>query len=130
MSTWTQIEAERAFRRAARARRRAALVGRVKRCGRGLCGLAIYDETRRSASGARRGPHEIPLEAIRGTTEPDRAAQFDQEFRPTALTRRRWQGISLAVQRGAMLPPISVIQVGDDYAIRDGHHRVSVRDSR
>jgi hypothetical protein len=125
-STWTQIEAERAFKRAARARRRAALVARVKRRGRRLCGLAVYDETRRSATDARRGLHEIPLDAIRGTTEPNRAAQFDHEFRPAARTRCRWQSIWLAFHRGATLPPISVIQVGDDYAIRDGHHRVSV----
>jgi hypothetical protein len=96
----------------------------VKRRGRGLCGLAVYDETRRSATGARL--LEIPLDAIRGTTEPNRAAQFDHEFRPAALTRCRWQSVWLAFHRGATLPPISVIQVGDDYAIRDGHHRVSV----
>jgi hypothetical protein len=126
MSTWTQIETERAFKRAARARRRAALVSRVKRRGRRPCGLAVYDETRRSATGARRGLLEIPLNAIRGTTEPNRAAQFDHEFRPAALTRCRWQSVWLAFHRGATLPPISVIQVGDDYAIRDGHHRVSV----
>jgi hypothetical protein len=121
MSTWTQIEADRAFKRAARARRRAALIARVKRRG-----LAVYDETRRSATGGRRGLHEIPLDAIRGTTEPNRAAQFDHDFRPAALTRRRWQSVWLAFHRGATLPPISVIRVGDDYAIRDGHHRVSV----
>jgi hypothetical protein len=69
---------------------------------------------------------EIPLDAIRGTTEPNRAAQFDHEFRPATLTRSRWQSVWLAFHRGATLPPISVIQVGDDYAIRDGHHRVSV----
>ena len=126
MSSWTQMEAERAFKRAARARRRAALIGRVKLRGRRLCGLAVYDETRRSASGARRGLHEIPVDAIRGTTEPNRAAEFDDEFRPSALSRGRWQSIWLAFHRGATLPPISVIQVGDDYAIRDGHHRVSV----
>ena len=126
MSSWTQMEAERAFKRAARARRRAALVGRVKRRGRRLCGLAVYDQTHRSATGARRGLQEIPLDAIRGTTEPNRATQFDHEFRPAGLTRCRWQSIWLASHRGATLPPISVIQVGDNYAIRDGHHRVSV----
>jgi ParB-like nuclease family protein len=118
MGPWTQMQAERAFERA---RRRTALIGRLKRGG-----LAVYDETRRSASGARRGVREIPLDAIRGTTEPNRAAQFDHEFRPAALTRRRWQSIWLAFSRGVTLPPITVIQVGDDYAIRDGHHRVSV----
>ena len=126
MSTWTQVEAERAFKRAARARRRAALAGRVKRHGRRHRGLAVYDETLLFATGARRGLHEIPLDAIRGTTEPNRAAQFDHQFRPAALTRSRWQSVWLAFHRGATLPPISVIQVGDDYAIRDGHHRVSV----
>ena len=29
-----------------------------------------------------------------------------------------------------MLPPISVVAVGDSYAIRDGHHRVSVARAR
>ena len=31
-----------------------------------------------------------------------------------------------AHQRGATLPPISVVAVGDEYVLRDGHHRVSV----
>ena len=29
-----------------------------------------------------------------------------------------------------MLPPISVVAVGDSYAVRDGHHRVSVARAR
>ena len=29
-----------------------------------------------------------------------------------------------------MLPPISVATVGDAYAVRDGHHRVSVARAR
>ena len=124
--TWTLMEAERAFKSAARARRRAALADRMKRRSRRLCGLAVYDETRRAASVGGRGVREIPLEAVRGTTEPNRAAQFDREFRPAPVTRSRWQSVWLAFHRGATLPPISVIRVGDDYAIRDGHHRVSV----
>jgi hypothetical protein len=36
----------------------------------------------------------------------------------------------LAEHHGAVLPPISVIQVGDSYAVRDGHHRVSVAKAR
>jgi hypothetical protein len=125
MSTWGQIEAEKAFRRASRARRRAALAGRLRRRAR-WCGLAVFDETPRP--GARSGPgvREIPLDAIRGTTEPNRAAQFDEEFRPAPLTRCRWQRVWLAFHRGTALPPISVVQFGDVYAIRDGHHRVSV----
>jgi hypothetical protein len=124
MNTWTQLAAEQAFRDAARSRRRAAIASRVRR-GRRPCGLAVFDETRRFRTAAR-GVHEIPLDAIKGTTEPNRAAQFDHEFRPTRLTRCRWLSVWLANHRGTTLPPISVVPVGDGYAIRDGHHRVSV----
>jgi len=124
MSTWTQLEAEKAFKAAARARRRATLVCRILNRGGRACGLAIFEERCRTHSA--RGYREIPLDAIKGTTEPNRAAQFDNDFRPTKLTRCRWQSVWMAFNRGASLPPISVIQVGDSYAIRDGHHRVSV----
>jgi hypothetical protein len=125
MSTWSQMEAEKAFLQASRARRRAALVARLRRGAR-LCGLTVFDETRRSGPRSGRGVREIPLDAIKGTTEPNRAAQFDQDLRPSNLTRYRWQRVWLAFHRGATLPPISVVQFGDAYAIRDGHHRVSV----
>jgi hypothetical protein len=121
MSQWTQLEAERAFTAA----RRAALGARVRRLGRAVCGLAVYDEATARGS-AERGVREIPLERIAGTTEPNRAAQFDYEFRPAAQTRCRWQRVWMALQGGITLPPISVVRVGDGYAIRDGHHRVSV----
>jgi hypothetical protein len=117
LSTWSQLEADKAFRRASRT----ALVARLRRCG-----LAVFDETRRSGRRSGPGVREIPLDAIKGTTESNRAAQFDQDFRPAKVTRRRWQSVWLAFHRGATLPPISVVQFGDAYAIRDGHHRVSV----
>ena len=129
MSHWTQLEADRAFTAASRARRRAALLACVRRPGRAICGLPVYNDAVQRRSGPR-GVTEIPLEAIAGTTEPNRAAQFDQQFRPTPLTRSRWQRVWLAVQQGATLPPISVVQIGDGYAIRDGHHRVSVAKAR
>jgi hypothetical protein len=129
MSHWTRLEADRAFTAASRARRRAALLGRVRRLGRAMSGLPVYDEAVQRRSGPR-GVTEIPLEAIAGTTEPNRAAQFDQHFRPKPLTRGRWQRVWLAVQQGVTLPPISVVQIGDAYAIRDGHHRVSVAKAR
>jgi hypothetical protein len=132
MSSWSQIEAEKAFSSAARARRRASVARRLRGC-RASCGrLAVHDETQlrsRSAT-AGLGLREIPLEAISGTVEPNRAAQFDSQFRPAGPTRSRWQSVWLAAQRGALLPPISVVAVGDAYAIRDGHHRVSVARAR
>jgi hypothetical protein len=125
MNTWSQLEAEKAFTRAARSRRRAALAARLRR-GRRLCGLAVFDESRRSGTTSSRGVQDIALEFIKGTTEPNRAEQFDQQFRPAGLTRCRWLSVWLANHRGTTLPPISVVPVSDGYAIRDGHHRVSV----
>ena len=125
LNDWSRLEADRAFTSAYRARRRAAFAGRLRRLGRSVCGLPVYDEF----ADRRRGPRgvvELPLEAIAGTTEPNRAAQFDQHFRPTAHTRCRWQRVFMAFHSGASLPPITVVQVGERYAIRDGHHRVSV----
>jgi hypothetical protein len=123
------IDAERAFTRAARGRRRAAIARRLRgepaECGR----LAIYDE-RRSGGRVARGIREIPIEQIDGTLEPSRAAQFDGGFRPAAPARMRWQRVWLAEERGELLPPISVVRIGDRYAVRDGHHRVSVAKAR
>ena len=73
---------------------------------------------------------EIPLEAITGSVEPNRATLFDREFRPSPPARCRWLRVWHAEQRGAGLPPISVVAVDDGYAVRDGHHRVSVARSR
>jgi hypothetical protein len=36
----------------------------------------------------------------------------------------------LAESHGSVLPPISVVQVGGAYVLRDGHHRVSVATAR
>ena len=122
---WTRLEADRAFTSASRARRWFALAGRLRRLGRTVRGLAVYEDAVQRRSGPPRVT-EIALETIAGTTEPNRAAQFDEQLRPKPITRGRWQRVWLAVQQGAALPPISVVRVGNAYAIRDGHHRVSV----
>jgi hypothetical protein len=123
VSTWIEFESEKAFRRATRGRRRAELMRRLRRacaeCGR----LAVACSTTPSAE---RGVREIPLDAITATIEPNRAHQFDRDFRPAPVTRTRWQRVWMAMNAGAALPPISVVRDGDRYAVRDGHHRVSV----
>ena len=126
MSTWLRTEAERAFARANRARRRAQLVCKLRTPRCDCCkGLAVADHPAPARRGAR-GVREIPLERITGTLEPHRAAHFDPGFRPAAAVRERWQRLWVAESRGAVLPPISVVPAGDGYAVRDGHHRVSV----
>ena len=126
------IDAERAFTRISRARRRAAVLRVLRRqpseCGR----LPVFDELCSALERAARrgGRREIPVGAIRGTLEPSRSAQFDPDFRPAPIARSRWERVWLAEERGTTLPPISVVAVGDAYVLRDGHHRVSVARAR
>ena len=121
------IDAQRAFSRLARQRRRASIVKWLRRCA-ACTGLRVYES--RGAAGAGSGIREIPLDAISGTLEPSRAAQFDCEFRPAPLARARWERVWLAEHRGAVLPPIVVTPVEGGFAVRDGHHRVSVARAR
>lgn len=125
-----QIDAESAFERASRKRLRARLVAWLRRR---IGGRRLRVFQVRSASGehAREaGVREIPIAAIIGTVEPSRAGLFDSCFRPARAARARWQRIWLAEHRGVQLPPISVMRVRGGYAIRDGHHRVSVARAR
>jgi hypothetical protein len=125
------IDAERAFRRASRARRRASLMRFLRRYPAECGELPVIDERAIAhARGGRSRLAEIPLCSIVGTLEPSRAAQFDPEFRPAPIARPRWERIWLAERGGSALPPISVVAVGDGYAVRDGHHRVSVARAR
>jgi hypothetical protein len=125
------IDARRAFARLVRSRRRAALTRSLRRsaCGARLPVIPDGELAGRRVP-ARGGMREIPLDAIAGTLEPSRAQTFDERFRPTPAARTRWERVWLAEQRGQVLPPISVVPVGDGYALRDGHHRVSVARAR
>jgi hypothetical protein len=127
-----QVDAERAFSRMAWRRRRADIARRLRREPAASGRLAVYDEraVRRIDAGPRRGIRTIPIDAIHGTVEPSRAVQFDRAFRPAPVARTRWERVWLAEHRGAAMPPVSVVPVADGYALRDGHHRVSVARAR
>ena len=125
------IDAEYAFTRARRASRRSALA-RSLHLGRTARRLHVFCSSAGPRRAALAGLREIPLDAIAGTLEPTRAAQFDGDFRPvTKSARRRWERVWLAEDRGTILPPISVVPVGEGtFAVIDGHHRVSVAHAR
>ena len=71
------------------------------------------------------GLRTVPIDQIRGSE--GRASDFDRDFNPLQeRTRERWVSIATARERGRTLPPIDLVQVGDTYFVRDGHHRISV----
>jgi hypothetical protein len=71
------------------------------------------------------GTRAVPLDQIRGSE--GRRGDFDADFRPLGgHTKDRWVSIATAQQMGRTMPPVDLIQVGDAYFVRDGHHRVSV----
>ncbi len=79
--------------------------------------------TRRPA--AQTGIISVPLARIVGSE--GRVGDFDNAFNPlNDNTRDRWINIAVARRRGDSLPPVELIQVGGDYYVRDGHHRISV----
>ena len=56
-----------------------------------------------------------------------RSRDYDRAYRPlTGSTRQRWVNIALAHLQGVGLPPVELIQIGEAYFVRDGHHRISV----
>jgi hypothetical protein len=127
MTGLATTDAERAFTRAMRARRWAALKRLLGRGGAGR--LPVHDRPPVAAVTVG-GVREIPLDCITGTLEPARARLFDRSFRPARAARTRWQRVWLAEQRGVPLPPIEVVPVEGGFVVRDGHHRVSVARAR
>lgn len=71
------------------------------------------------------GLHNVPIDRIHGSE--GRSRDFDAEFHPThSRTEERWVSIAKARMLDKALPPVELIQVGDSYYVRDGHHRISV----
>ena len=123
------IDAQAAFARERRGRRREQAVRRLTRRSRESRRLARLDQALGAAPPACRralGLYAIPLETIVGTAESSKAEAFDHRFRPPATSRCRWEQLWAAARRGAQLPPIAVYRVGDQHFVADGHHRVSV----
>jgi uncharacterized ParB-like nuclease family protein len=71
------------------------------------------------------GLRQIAISDIRGTES--RTSDFDASFNPlSARTMQRWTSVLQARLNDRPLPPVDLIKVGDEYFVRDGHHRISV----
>lgn len=67
----------------------------------------------------------VPVEQIVGSE--GRSLDFDRSFHPlNSRTQDRWIRIATARMIGDNIPPVELIQIGESYYVRDGHHRISV----
>lgn len=91
---------------------------------------ALDDLQQVNRSGKVRGSHyaglrTVSLDAIQGSEA--RTMDFDHHFHPrNARSLWRWVNILQARMNEETLPPVELIQVGGEYYVRDGHHRLSV----
>jgi hypothetical protein len=72
-----------------------------------------------------KGIKNVEISKIRGSE--GRIKDFDISFRPLLKNQQsRWQSVADARLADIPLPPVELVQVGDVYFVRDGHHRISV----
>lgn len=71
------------------------------------------------------GLKPVSLDCICGSL--GRTSDFDNRFHPLDdRIRDRWVSIAMARKQNIPLAPVELIQVGDYYFVKDGHHRLSV----
>lgn len=91
---------------------------------------SLYDVHPSAGTAPRRaiGLRSVPLDRIVGTMR--HPSQNTADFLPLpdlrgTNWRGRWQRITRALDQLAVLPPVDLVQVGDDYFVADGHNRVA-----
>jgi hypothetical protein len=91
---------------------------------------SIYDRYPGVGAAPRRrvGLRSVPLDRIVGTMR--HPSQNTADFLPLpnlrgANWKSRWQRITRATERMERLPPVELVQAGDDYFVVDGHNRIA-----
>ena len=91
---------------------------------------SIYDRYPEATKAPRRriGVTTVPLDRVVGTMR--QPSQNTADFLPLPKLRgqnwrARWQRIIRAMDNLATLPPVDLVQVGDEYFVADGHNRVA-----
>jgi hypothetical protein len=110
-------------------RRRNAVAGGRRRTDRAVL-PSLLDRYPGATAAPRRpiGLRSVPLDRIVGTMR--HPSQNTADFLPLPKLRGtnwrgRWQRISGAIDRLETLPPVDLVQVGDEYYVVDGHNRVA-----
>ena len=87
--------------------------------------LPLRQADARTKSSRYLGAMAVPISQIQGSE--GKSEEFDAEFRPLKpFSRDRWVSVAVALLQGKALPPVELIKVGQQYFVRDGHHRISV----
>ncbi|NOH02746.1 MAG: ParB N-terminal domain-containing protein [Chloroflexi bacterium] len=90
-----------------------------------LLSLEVVRSAYVSRNSSYAGAKPIPIARIRGSE--NRTQDFDADFHPLSNhVKTRWMKIAAVWQFNVTLPPVELIQVGEDYFVMDGHHRISV----
>lgn len=91
---------------------------------------SLYDMYPHADAAPRRriGLRTVPLDRVVGTMR--HPSQNTADFLPLPYLRgqnwqARWQRITGATDRLAVLPPVDLVQVGEDFFVVDGHNRVA-----
>jgi hypothetical protein len=91
---------------------------------------SLYDRYAGAGAAPRRriGLRSVPLDRIVGTMR--HPSQNTADFLPLPRLRgenwhARWQRITRATDGLAVLPPVELVQAGDEYFVVDGHNRVA-----
>jgi hypothetical protein len=113
------------FRRARDQGRRGQYLSRLTGQSRYLLDLASVEANCAVLARCDVGVQTVAIDQICGSE--GRCRYFDRDFQPLHdEARGRWLNIAWARQQGKNLPPVVLVQVGDIYFVRDGHHRISV----
>jgi hypothetical protein len=116
---------DRLYARARDQGQRGLLLSALTRRSRCLLALEEMEAAHAARTLQDAGIQVVPIRHIRGSES--RSSDFDRDFNPLHdYNRRRWLNVATARRRGKALPPVKLIQVGDVYFVRDGHHRISV----
>lgn len=91
---------------------------------------SLYDRHPGASTAPRRrvGVRSVPLDRVIGTMR--HPSQNTGDFLPLPRLRgenwrARWQRINRALDRLEIMPPVDLVQVGDEYFVEDGHNRVA-----
>ena len=91
---------------------------------------SLFDRHPDALSGSRhpRGLEIVPIEKIVGTARSP--SQNTTDFLPLPQLRginweSRWQRIQQATSNLAVLPPVELLKLGDEYWVVDGHNRIA-----